>query len=95
MYTPPEKKVLPGITRKQILLISKELDIRLIEKDISINDLNNYNTVFISGTSAKVLPARTINDFSYNVNNNILKRISDSYEAKIRDYILSRKQMKI
>ncbi len=95
VYTPPEIKVLPGITRKHIIAISKELNIRVIEKNISINDLREYSTVFISGTSAKVLPVRKINDISYDVYSKILKRISDSYDIRINDYILSRKQTKI
>lgn len=90
IFTPPENKVLPGITRKHILIICKELKIKLIEKNISINSLTEYDTVFISGTSAKILPVKRISDKSYNVNSKILTRIADSYENKISDYILKK-----
>ena len=95
LYTPPEIRVLPGITRKYIFAICNELDINLIEKDISIDNLKEYNTVFITGTSAKVLPVKRINDISYNVDNKILKRITDIYENKISNYILSKKKINI
>ncbi len=93
LYTPPENRVLPGVTRKYIYIICNELNINIIEKDISINSLKEYNTVFITGTSVKVLPVRRINDISYNVNNNALCRITDMYEKKIRDYIINKKQI--
>jgi branched-chain amino acid aminotransferase len=92
IYTPPENKVLPGITRKYILIICKELNYKLIEKNISINSLNEYDTVFISGTSAKILAVKRISDHNYNVNNKMLKSIADSYDGKIGDYILKYKE---
>ncbi|UCH13498.1 MAG: aminotransferase class IV [Bacteroidales bacterium] len=92
IYTPPIQKVLPGITRKYVLDICNELNIRLIEKDISINDLTRYETIFISGTSAKILPVRKINNISYNVNNRLIKQVIESYEKIIARYTGRRKK---
>jgi branched-chain amino acid aminotransferase len=86
IYTPPLNKVLPGITRKYVFNICNKQNIKIIEQDISIDNLNNYTTVFLSGTSAKILPVKKINDFFFKVNNNILKRIMKSYNEEIIKY---------
>jgi branched-chain amino acid aminotransferase len=93
--TPPINKVLPGITRKYVLQICNRLNIRLIEKDISINNLRNYDSVFLSGTSAKILPVKGINDVFFKVNNKLLKQIIESYENIIIEYISKRRKNKI
>ena len=94
IYTPPEHKVLPGITRKHVIDISKRLDIKIIEQDISINNLTSFNVVFISGTSAKVLPVRRINDIFFDVKSKILRNIMEIYEMEIRYYISKQKKIK-
>ncbi len=92
IYTPPINKVLPGITRKYVLDICNELNIKLIEDNISINDLIKYETAFISGTSAKILPVKKINNIFYNVNNRLLVQIIESYEKIIAGYTGRRKK---
>ena len=95
IYTPPINKVLPGITRKYVLQICNKLNIKLIEKNISINDLSSYDTVFLSGTSAKILPVKRINDIFFKVNNGLLVQIIASYENIIIEYISRRKKNNI
>jgi branched-chain amino acid aminotransferase len=95
IYTPPINKVLPGITRKYVFKICNMLNINIIEKDISINDLRKYTSVFLSGTSAKILPVKRINDIFFKINNKLLTRIIESYEHIIIEYISRRKKNKI
>jgi branched-chain amino acid aminotransferase len=86
IYTPPLNKVLPGITRKYVLNICNKQNINIINQDISIDNLSNYTTVFLSGTSAKILPVKKINDFLFKVDNNILRQIMKSYDEEIIKY---------
>jgi branched-chain amino acid aminotransferase len=95
LYTPPIIKVLPGITRKYVFIICNRLNIRFIERNISINDLNKYDTVFLSGTSAKILPVRSINNIYLRADNKLLMQITESYENIIAEYINRRKKNKI
>ena len=94
IFTSPVEKVLPGITRKYVICICNEQNIRLIEQDISISDLNKYSTVFLSGTSAKILPVKRINDLFFQVNNNILKKIMKTYNKKIIEYCSDKNKKK-
>lgn len=94
LLTPPINKVLPGITRKYVFQICNKLNIRLIEKDISINDLRSYDSVFLSGTSAKILPVKRINDILFKVKGELLIQIIKSYENIIIEYISRKKKNK-
>lgn len=87
IITPPENEVLKGITRTNILEICKKNNLKLIEKEIHIDDLTAIDSVFISGTSLKVLPVKTIEMFEYDVNNPILKKLIKLYDNLIRDYL--------
>ncbi len=50
------------------------------------DNLNNYTTVFLSGTLAKILPVKKINDFFFKVDNNIPRQIIKSCDEEIIKY---------
>ena len=56
----PNINILKGITRKNILTIASKF-IPIKEKEITINDLMNAEEVFISSTTKRVLPVKSIN----------------------------------
>lgn len=88
IYTPPQSVVLPGITRKYVFKICNNLKIPVIEKNISISTISEYESIFLSGTSPKVLPVKEIDVHNFSVNNLLLKQIMDSYDNEIITYFL-------
>ena len=89
VYTPPLKSVLPGITRKHIILTSEKLGITVFEKEIHKNDLKEYDSVFISSTSSNVLPVSKIEDFTFDPDNFTLRSIMKEFGKAIGNYILN------
>ncbi len=87
IYTPLSGNVLQGITRKNIFRICKKNNIRLIEKDITLSEIKNYDAAFLSGTSLKVLPIKNIEDISFNPSNKTLKKLMLLYNQLIEKYI--------
>lgn len=88
VYTAPESEVLLGITRKHILKVCKELDIKIIEESIHKDHISKIDGAFMSGTSVNVLPISEIDDFKINsMSNKIILKISRSYNKKMIDYI--------
>ena len=75
--------VLCGITRLQI--------IELIERKITLSELENFDAAFISGTSPKVLPICQIEGISYQVPNPVVRRLAEAYDKQISEYIQSHK----
>jgi len=86
VYTAPGDTVLKGITRQKVLMLCNQLNIKLIEKTISINNLTDFDCAFFSGTSPKVLPIRQIAGIDYNVSNTILRKLMLSYDELIIAY---------
>ncbi|WP_426349107.1 aminotransferase class IV [Alloiococcus sp. CFN-8] len=88
LITPPLEQVLPGVTRAKILEIAKENNIEVQEKYINKNELKEYQGAFISGTSPKVLPIKSIDSIKICSSDNFLvKKIMKLYDNKIDKYI--------
>jgi branched-chain amino acid aminotransferase len=87
VLTPPDKMVLPGITRSYIMKILKTLDIPVIYQKIDLNKLPDYNSMFLSGTSIKILPVSQINNIKIPFSSRILEQIIEHYDSIINEYL--------
>jgi branched-chain amino acid aminotransferase len=87
LYTAPDEQVLQGITRKHVIDIAKNANIELIKGNINFKGLTSFESAFITGTSPKILPIQSIDNFSFYPGNTIIKRISSLYEELINKYI--------
>ncbi|MDX1596645.1 MAG: aminotransferase class IV, partial [Nitrosopumilaceae archaeon] len=47
---------LEGITRDSIIKISKDLDIEVLEKDVTRSELSMSDEIFLCGTAAEITP---------------------------------------
>ena len=57
VYTNDEKSsILLGITRETIIQVCKELNIEIIIKDLSLDDLVDADEAFFTGTASEVTP---------------------------------------
>lgn len=90
IYTSPGEEILLGVTRDKIIKICKEHNIEVKEDFIYKDELNQYDAVFMTGTSVNVLPISSIDNIKYNsVSNLILNKVSDGYLNDVRDDLLS------
>ncbi len=89
LITTPEKSVLSGITRKQVLKICSTEGIEVMERDVPLSNLKNMNGCFISGTSPKILPVWQLDGFQFNVDLPILKLLMERFELLIKENLSS------
>jgi branched-chain amino acid aminotransferase len=87
VFTPPGNEVLLGITRQKTIQLINKLGLILVEEDVFSYQLNEFNSVFITGTSPKILPVKTIDNQVFSVDNLWLKRLMSSYDELISSYI--------
>lgn len=87
VYTPPISDVLNGITRSNIIDLCKKYKIDLIEDKIHLDDINNMESAFLSGTSLKVLPIKYIESKAYNTQSTLLLKIIDLYNKLSENYL--------
>ena len=73
VYSAPQNSILKGITWDFVLEICKEKNIKFIEKEISVNEVFEYDSVFLTGTSPKIMTVNIISDtFCFSTYNNCI-----------------------
>ena len=64
LYTPELTSALDGITRKTIITVAKEMEIPVVEKQISRDEVCIADEAFFTGTAAEVTPIREVDNRS-------------------------------
>jgi branched-chain amino acid aminotransferase len=90
VITPPVKDVLNGITRMNIIKLCKQNNIKIIEKEIHYSEIQNMDTLFLTGTSLQTLAIRKIGGLEFNTKNEILNRITELYKKLTEKYLNSK-----
>jgi branched-chain amino acid aminotransferase len=60
LYTPPLASILEGITRKSVITLARDMDMPVVESNLSRDMLYIADEVFISGTAAEIVGVRMI-----------------------------------
>jgi branched-chain amino acid aminotransferase len=87
LVTAPDNTVLNGITRKHLLEICKENKIKVELSLVKVDDITNYDAVFMTGTSPVVLPFNCINDKFFNVEYQLIERLRKLYLLRAEESI--------
>ncbi|MBI2542025.1 branched-chain amino acid transaminase [Candidatus Woesearchaeota archaeon] len=92
LATPNSRSALPGITRKTILEISKDLGIKAYEKKITLNEAKNADELFFCGTATEIAPITYVDNKKIGsgkageTTTNIKSAYSDIVRGKTRKY---------
>jgi branched-chain amino acid aminotransferase len=62
IYTPKLGTILPGITRDVIIKIAKDMQYKVIETNLVVDDLLNADEAFFTGTAVEVTSIRSLDD---------------------------------
>lgn len=85
LYTPGLAQVLPGVTRKHIMEVASSQSLPVCEVDIYAKDFCDYEAAFMSGTSPKILPIRTIDDLVLNSQDHpLLKELMTAFDEHLK-----------
>jgi branched-chain amino acid aminotransferase len=88
LITPPVSSgALDGITRALIIRLTKKLEIEVIERNITPNELFTADEVFFTGTAAEVAPIREVNKRTIGMGKPgpVTKRIMQLFEKATKD----------
>jgi branched-chain amino acid aminotransferase len=87
-YTAPTSMILVGVTRQKVLECLENLGFQLIEEAVSISEIDHIDGAFLTGTSPRILPVRSIGKQSLPAQLSIVKKLMEGYDEMIRQYIL-------
>ncbi len=85
LFTPATGNILPGITRATVLEICTALDIPVIEKQITIDEIKNADAAFFCGTAAEVIGWESLDDvvFTKPWNDSLCQKVQAAYSNLI------------
>ena len=88
VITAPKGNVLVGITRLCVFELCNNLEIEIVEKPIPAAILRNMDGVFMTGTSPKILPIRSIDDMCFSsVDDPVIKALMKGYNDMVAGYV--------
>jgi branched-chain amino acid aminotransferase len=90
LITPPDDSVLQGIARKKVVEICHENQIEIEFRKIHKSEFKEFEALFITGTSPKILPLKKVEDLILPVEHELLEFLMVKYNEKIEDYIIKR-----
>lgn len=65
IFSPPEDQILLGVMRKAVLKVARENGFDVTESNIALQDLDQFDGAFVTSTSSKIMPARSIDDYTF------------------------------
>ncbi len=86
-YTAPASMVLEGITRQKVVQCINELGFHLVEQAVRASEISSYEAVFLTGTSPKVLPVKSVGNQMFSVENHLVVKLMEQYDNMITQYI--------
>jgi len=82
VFTPHADACLPGITRGLVIEICKELNIEIVEKNISLTELYNADMLFSTGTMGELTPIVELDGRQITREKTIFERILNNFREK-------------
>lgn len=86
LITPDSRSALHGITRDSIIKISKDLNIKTFEKQVTLDELKNADELFFCGTATEVAPIISIDGKTIGNGKagKITSKVRDKYSDVVR-----------
>lgn len=87
LYTAPKGHILPGITRATVLEICGELNIPVIEKFFTADEMRGADAGFFCGTAAEVVALSSLDDvpFKKSWEDSLSSLIQQAYRCKVME----------
>jgi branched-chain amino acid aminotransferase len=92
IHTPKDATVLNGITRQTVMKIARDLNYRVEETNISVDDVKSSDEAFFTGTAAEVTPIIQVDNVKINdgkpgeITKKIQKIYFDLIRGKVSEY---------
>lgn len=86
LFTTPVAKVLDGVTRRNVIACAEENGYKVVEKNIKLVDIFDYDGAFLTNTSGKIIPIREIQNKKFPVICEEIKnliKLFDDYLEKV------------
>lgn len=87
VISPPSADILPGVTRDNVLKVAADQGFHIAEQPVPLNSLGQYDGAFLTSTPSKIVPVRSIDDFSWPEIPGVLYELMDSFNDFLNQYL--------
>jgi len=84
LFTAPKEDVLEGVTRQTVIAAAKRAGFTLEEKAIPLSQIGEFDGVFLTSTSSKIIPVRQIDDKNFQIPEK-LKELMQAYDTFLKE----------
>jgi branched-chain amino acid aminotransferase len=67
VYSPPIEEILLGVTRDKVIKVAESNGFKIIEKDLPLAELASYDGLFITSTSSKIMPIKSVDGLNFKI----------------------------
>jgi branched-chain amino acid aminotransferase len=92
LYTAPLSTVLTGITLLKVIEIAREKHIKVEYKAIQVSEISEYDALFLTGTSPKILPVANVGKYHFNAQHEMIGILLEAYNSLIDMYVSKKKE---
>jgi branched-chain amino acid aminotransferase len=86
IHTPIADCFLDGITRRTVIQLAESLQMKVVQRHMTLDDLSEMTECFLTGTAAEVTPVSKIGDYSFTPAE-VSRQLVDGYEDLVRGRI--------
>lgn len=79
LFTAPDNRVLAGVTRKHVITLAKEAGLTVTMQPIAMKDIADADGLFLTSTSAKILPVSRIDDHELSMSD-VTKKLMKAHD---------------
>jgi len=81
LFSPDENVILPGVTRKAVLKIAADNGFDVLQKDIRLEDLPQYDGALLTSTSSGIMPVASVRDFTFKERPAALRELMAAFDV--------------
>ena len=83
LHTPIPDSFLDGITRREVIKIAKSKGIKVVERKLKPEEMNEFVGCFLTGTAAEITPVSQISNYNFKVCD-VISDLNDAYQNLVR-----------
>jgi branched-chain amino acid aminotransferase len=87
LYTCPLNRVLKGITLAKVLEIASTENIPVVFEAVHQSEISEFDALFITGTSPKILPVAKAGDITFDTKNELIGKLMERYNELVKQEI--------
>jgi branched-chain amino acid aminotransferase len=84
IYSPPKENILEGVMRHNVVSFAENNGYKYTEKQISLLDIADLDCCFLTSSSSKILPIKSIDKKSLEVSSTYLRKLMKDFDGYLK-----------